>query len=57
MTTILTHRVCKNIDLLCSRTHTDLKAEMDTLIGEKVQLFDGMILMSPNSFEQPHKAT
>ena len=47
---------CKNIDLLCSTTHTDLKAEMDTLIGEKVQLFDGMTLKSPNSFEQPHKA-
>ena len=45
----------KNIDLLCSRTHTDLKAEMDTLIGEKVQLFDGMNLKSPNSFEQPRK--
>ena len=46
----------KNIDLLCSTTHTDLKAEMDTLIVEKVQLFDGMFLKRPNSFEQPHKA-
>ena len=47
---------CKNIDLLCSSTHTDLKAEMDTLIGEKVQLFDGMILKSPKSSEQTGKA-
>ena len=47
---------CKNIDLICNSTHTDLKAEMDTLIGEKVQLFDGMILKSPKSSEQTGKA-
>lgn len=43
---------CKNIDLLCSSTHTTLKAEMDTLIGGKVQLFDGMIQKSGKSMEQ-----
>ena len=29
---------------------------MDTLIGEKVQLFDGMIIKSPKSSEQTGKA-
>lgn len=43
---------CKNIALLCSSTHTTLKAEMDTLIGDKGQLFDGMIQKSGKSMEQ-----
>ena len=33
----------KNIDLICESTHQERKAEMDSLIGEKVQLFDDMI--------------
>jgi transposase len=30
---------CRNIDLLCNSTQTELKAKMDTLIGDKVQLY------------------
>ena len=47
---------CKNIDLLCNSTHTELKADMDSLIGEKVQLFDEMIQKSDMSKETPKKA-
>ena len=42
----------KNIDLICESTHQERKAEMDSLIGEKVQLFDGMIPKSTKSAEQ-----
>ena len=47
---------CRNIDLLCNSTHTELKAKMDTLIGDKVQLFDGMIQKSAKSMEKPGEA-
>ena len=43
---------CKNIDLICESTHQERKAEMDSLIGEKVQLFDGMIQKSTMSAER-----
>ena len=47
---------CGNIDLLCNSTHTELKAKMDTLIGDKVQLFDGMIQKSAKSMEKTSEA-
>ena len=47
---------CRNIDLLCNSTHTELKAKMDALIGDKVQLFDGMIQKSAKSMEKPSEA-
>ena len=42
---------CKNIDMICDSAHTERKPEMDTLIGEKVQLFDDVTQMSVNSVE------
>ena len=48
--------LCRNIDLLCNSTHTELKAKMDTLIGDKVQLFDGMIQKSAKFIEKPSEA-
>ena len=43
----------KNIDLICESAHKERKPEMDSLIGEKVQLFDNsMIQQSPKSAEQ-----
>ena len=39
---------CKNIDMICDSAHTERKSEMDTLIGEKVQLFDDVTQMSVN---------
>ena len=46
----------KNIDILCNSTHKELKSDMDSLIGEKVQLFDGMAQKSAKSKEIPPKA-
>ena len=47
---------CKNIDILSNSTHKELKSDMDSLIGEKVQLFDGMAQKSAKSKEIPPKA-
>ena len=41
----------KIIDNILSETHTTRKGEMDTLIGEKVQLFDNLVEKSSISFE------
>ena len=47
---------CKNIDLLCNNTDKELKDEIDSLIGEEVQLFDDLIQISPNTKEKGSKA-
>ena len=47
---------CKNIDIICGSTHTELKPEIDTLIGEDVQLFDDLVQISPNTKEKGSKA-
>ena len=42
---------CKNIDIICESAHTENKSDMDTLIGEKVQLFDHITQKSDKSVE------
>lgn len=47
----------KNIDLICASAGTqEMAVEMEKLIGEKVQLFDGLIRKTPTSAELPRKA-
>lgn len=43
------------IESILSQTNTVYKKEMESLIGEDVQLFDGAKQKSPNSYELPKK--
>ena len=45
----------KNIDIICDTSHKDLKEDIDTLIGEKEQLFDGMVKKSTTSAELTYR--
>ena len=43
----------KAIDAIVSSTHTKYKAEMDSLIGERVQLYDDFVQFTENAFGKP----
>jgi len=45
-----------SIDEFIGGTHTMHKAKMDSLIGEKVQLYDDLVQLTENSFAKPAKS-
>ena len=45
---------CVSIDSIISSSCVENKARVNTLIGEKVQLFDDLTKVSENFFEQSH---